>query len=237
MMRNWVLVVLVFAAALCVPCGFGWGQPASTEGSSAANEIALPPPATAGKMSVEEALSKRRSVRKFSARDLTIEQIGQLAWAAQGITDQARGFRTAPSAVATYPLEIYLVKRDGIFRYIPRGHKLLRLATEDRRAELCGQASVREAPVDIVITGALQRATERFRARAERFVSLEAGHVAQNILLQAVALGLGSVPVGGYDERAVANVLKLPAGETALYIIPVGHPAEPMPATPAAAPR
>jgi SagB-type dehydrogenase family enzyme len=224
MKRSVVLLTVVLAAVICAWCRPGWAQPAASEGAPAASEIALPPPVTAGKVSVEEALAKRRSVRKFSDKELTIEQIGQLAWAAQGITEPTRGLRTAPSAAATYPLEIYLVKRDGVFRYIPRGHKLSRLAAEDRRAELCGQASVKSAPLDIVITAVLQRTKDRFAARAERFATLEAGHVAQNIHLQAVALGLGSVSVGGYDDQVVANTLKLPAGETPLYIIPVGHP-------------
>jgi len=226
MIKNAARVSLVLLVAIWAWCGRGGGQPTSTAGSPAQNEIVLPAPSTVGKMSVEEALAKRRSVRRFSAGDLTIEQVGQLAWAAQGITDQARGLRTAPSAVASYPLELYLVKRDGVFRYIPRGHKLVRLAPEDRRAELSGQATVRNAPLDIVITAALQRTKERFGVRAERFATLEAGHVAQNILLQAVALGLGSVPVGGFEDQTLANILKLAAGETPLYIIPVGRPAE-----------
>jgi len=224
MKRSVLLLIVVLAAVICACCTSGWAQPAASEGPPGASEIALPPPVTAGKVSVEEALAKRRSVRKFSDKELTIEQIGQLAWAAQGITEPTRGLRTAPSANATYPLEIYLVKRDGVYHYIPRGHKLSRLATEDRRAELCGQASVKSAPLDIVITAAYGRVKDRFGARAERFALIEAGHVAQNIHLQAVALGLGSVSVGGYDDQVVANTLKLPAGETPLYIIPVGHP-------------
>jgi SagB-type dehydrogenase family enzyme len=179
-------------------------------------------------MSVEEALTRRRSVRSFAAKDLTMKQVSQLAWAAQGITDPARGFRTAPSAGALYPLEVYLVKRDGLFRYIPEGHKLLRRSEEDLRGSLSeaafGQSSVREAALDIVIIAIYERTRVKYGAKAERYVHIEAGHVGQNIHLQAIALGLGSVSVGGFDDRAVARVLSLPSDESPLYIIPVGYP-------------
>ena len=219
----------LLAGGLCLPGTVGCGQSMPSEGGPAATALSLPPPATAGRMSVEEALAKRRSVRQFRNRDLTIEQIGQLAWAAQGITKPDTGFRTAPSAGATYPLELYLFTKDGIFHYLPKGHKLAKLSGEDKRGELAraafGQGSVGGAPLDFVITGVYERTRSRYGDRAELYVHLEAGHVAQNIHLQAVALGLGSVPVGAYKDDAVAKVLGLSADETPLYIIPVGYPA------------
>ena len=125
-------------------------------------------------------------------------------------------------------MELYLVTKDGLFRYLPDGHKLQQLSDQDLRRELAAaalqQESVRFAPLDIVITAVYERTRRRYRDRAERYVILEAGHVAQNIHLQAVALGLGSVPVGAFRDERVSEVLGIPAEEAPLYIIPVGVP-------------
>ncbi|HUT75539.1 MAG TPA: SagB/ThcOx family dehydrogenase [Armatimonadota bacterium] len=184
-----------------------------------------------GPVSVEQSLARRRSVREFALRDLTLEQVSQLAWAAQGITDPASGFRTAPSAGALYPLEVFLVKQDGVFHYLPHGHKLVQMSKADLRASLAraalGQLSLRTAPLDIVITAVYERTKVKYGARAERYVHLEAGHVGQNIQLQAVALGLGSVPIGALDDDAVARVLGLPSGQRPVYIMAVGYAEEP----------
>jgi SagB-type dehydrogenase family enzyme len=221
-----VLLTAVVAACLCAAWQLGCGQRTPSPAAPAADEVRLPEPTLKGQMSVEETLARRRSVRQFDGKDLTMAQVGQLAWAAQGITDPATGHRTAPSAGALYPLELYLVKRDGAFRYVPRGHRLVPRSDKDLRGQLSqaalGQSSVREAPLDIVITGVYERTRVKYGDRAERYVHIEAGHVAQNIHLQAVALGLGSVSVGAFRDDEVAKVLNLPTGETPLYIIPVG---------------
>jgi len=191
-------------------------------------EVTLPLPQTKGKMSLEEALSLRRSIRKFTAERLTIAEVGQLMWAAQGITDKARGFRTAPSAGATYPLEVYLVMPDGFFHYVPTTHRLERLGNEDLRLALGGVSStqdyVRDAPLDIVLTGIVARTAGKYGDRAARYMHFEAGHAAQNVLLQATALGLGAVVVGGVADESIQKILALPADEVPLYIVPVGHP-------------
>lgn len=227
MIRNRVGALVPLAASVAALIALGCGRPAVS--SSAPAEVALPAAATVGKMSVEEAISKRRSVRSFADKELSIEQVGQLAWAAQGITEPGRGLRAAPSAGATYPLEMYVVKKDGVFRYLPQGHKLEQRSDQDRRSDLAqaalGQGSVRNAPVSFVFAAVYQRTRARYGDRAERYVHMEAGHTAENIHLQAVALGLGSVPVGAFDDQAVAKVLGLPAEQAAIYIVPVGYPA------------
>lgn len=226
---KWKALVLssLVAAGSGLAGTLGCGQTGASQGESEKPEIALPAPKTQGEMSVEEALAKRRSIRQYHKDQLTLEQLGQLAWAAQGITNK-RGFRTAPSAGATYPLELYLVTNDGVFRYLPAGHKLQQLSDQDLRRELAAAALeqewVRFAPLDIVITAVYERTRRRYRDRAERYVILEAGHAAQNIHLQAVALGLGSVPVGAFRDERVSEVLALTAEEAPLYIIPVGVP-------------
>jgi len=224
-MKTRTLLLSVLSLTLLgTVVGVGCAQVATEQPEAAqAAEVSLPAPSLTGKVSVEETLAKRRSVRSFTAQDLTLQQIGQLAWAAQGITGSG-GRRTAPSAMALYPLQLYLAQRDGVFRYLPEGHKLVKVSGRDVRAALSTQASVQGAPLDFVIVGDFAKARARFGERAERFVSLEAGHVAQNIHLQAVALGLGSVPVGGYKDEDVTQALGLAAQETPLYIIPVGHP-------------
>lgn len=222
--RGLVIVGLICVAVL-VAGALGCSQTAAPGGSEA--EIALPPPHTESDFSVEEALAQRRSIRQFTREELTVQEIGQLSWAAQGITKPETGFRTAPSAGATYPLELYLFTEDGVFHYVPDGHKLVGVSGTDERRALAaaalGQPWVAEAPLDFVITAVCERTSGKYGDRAERYVHMEAGHVAENIHLQAVALGLGSVPVGAFRDAEVGALLDLPSGESPLYIIPVGH--------------
>jgi SagB-type dehydrogenase family enzyme len=157
-----------------------------------------------------------------------MEDISQLLWSAQGITD-ASGNRPAPSAGATYPLELYLVNEDGVFRYIPQDHILHRVRDGDLRRDLYDasleQEFILEAPATIVFTAVFARTEQRYgSARSPRYIHMEVGHAAQNVLLQAVALGLGAVPVGAYEDAHVSRVLDLPAEHIPLYLIPVGHP-------------
>ena len=189
---------------------------------------ALPAPSTKGKLSLEETLLRRRSVRRFQSLDLKPEQLGQLLWAGQGITDVDRGRRTAPSAGALYPITLYLVTKEGVYSYLPAGHKLVQLTSEDRRVAL-GEAALQQpwvatAPATLVIAGDPDKLRGKYGARSERYLCLEAGHIAQNVLLEAVALGLGSVPVGAFSDSAVTKAVGLPAGEQPVYLLPVGHP-------------
>lgn len=191
-----------------------------------AMEIPLPAPVRAGQMSLEEALHRRRSVREFSTSPLTEQQIGQLLWAAQGITGP-EGLRTAPSAGALYGLEIYVATATGFYRYAPEAHQLERQSEEDLRPALCraafDQESVLGAAAVFVIAAVYARIAGKYgEARSVRYVHLEAGHTAQNLLLQAVALGLGSVPMGAFRDAQVHKVLALPAEQSPLYLIPVG---------------
>lgn len=189
--------------------------------------IDLPKPTVNGEMSLEAAIAARRSVREYEDRPLTEAEVGQLAWAAQGITDPTRKFRAAPSAGALYPIELYFVAGDGLYHYLPEGHRMEQLATGDLRAQLqavaVNQETVGAAPVTVVIAGVQERTAAKYGARAERYVFIEAGHVGQNIALQAVALGLGCVTIGAFRDDQVAEVLSLPESHRVLYIIPVGH--------------
>jgi SagB-type dehydrogenase family enzyme len=225
--RGMILLSLVALLAVLAGCGAA-SLPTSPEAPSEQPATALPPPRLDGSTSLEQALAQRRSVREFGDAPLTTEQIGQLLWATQGITSD-EGFRTAPSAGALYPLEIYLATAEGLFHYEPQGHRLRVTARDDVRQNLyeaaLRQDPVRRAPAIFVITAVVERTARKYgEERSPRYVQLEAGHAAQNLLLEAVSLDLGAVPIGAFDDEQVQNTLGLPAGHEPLYVIPVGHP-------------
>jgi SagB-type dehydrogenase family enzyme len=179
-------------------------------------------------MSVERALNTRRSQREFAPEPLTLAELGQLAWAAQGITDPEGGLRTAPSAGALYPLELYFLVPDGVLHYLPAEHAFARKSLRDEREALSSaalsQTSIRRAPCSVVIVTVTQRTRAKYGDRAPLYVALEAGHAGQNLLLQATARGLVGVPIGAFDTPAVGRLLGLAPGEEPLYIIALGYP-------------
>lgn len=193
----------------------------------AAKTINLPQPDLKGSVPLEETINKRRSQREFEETELSLRQLSQILWAAQGITDKSYGFRAAPSAGALYPLFIYVAKKDGLFRYIPDGHKLIELSAEDKRPSITraslGQESIRQAPVCIIIAANFAITQARYGARAFRYVCMEIGHATQNIHLQAEALGLGSVPIGAFWDDVISSTLGLPDTQNPLYLIPIGY--------------
>ncbi|MBA7526111.1 Microcin B17-processing protein McbC [subsurface metagenome] len=194
--------------------------------------IKLPEPSYTSNVSVEEALSKRRSIRAYSGESLTVEEVSQLLWAAQGITSPGGG-RTAPSAGALYPLELYLVVGDvegidkGVYRYRPEEHDLEKVKDGDVRAELAeaalGQECVKDAAIDIVFTAVYERTTWKYGERGIRYVHIEAGHAAQNVYLQAVSLDLVTVVIGAFIDSEVKEIMNMQEQETPLYIMPVGR--------------
>lgn len=195
--------------------------------------ITLPAAETDPEMSVSEALEERRSIREFSCEGLGLEEVSQLLWAAQGLTNR-RGFRTAPSAGALYPLELYVVAGDveglspGVYRYRPGKHDLVLVVSGDLRKPLgsaaIGQDWVQRAPAVLVITGVYERTMTKYGQRGQRYVHMEVGHAAQNVYLQATASGLGTVMVGAFDDKQVQALLGLPADHEPLGLMPVGRP-------------
>ena len=190
--------------------------------------IQLPRPARSGVVSLEEALSQRRSTREFAPGPLSERQLSQLLWAAQGTTS-SEGYRTAPSAGALYPLEIYVLLPIGFYHYKPDQHRLDRVSVEDLRPALCRaaleQGAIREAETVFVMTAVYERTVRKYGTeRSPRYVHLEAGHAAQNLLLEAVALGLGAVTIGAFHDGEVQKVLSLPRDHQPLYLIAVGKP-------------
>lgn len=176
--------------------------------------------------SIEECIEQRRSIRSYKDKALTVQQISNILWSCQGLTEEDHGFRAVPSAGATYPLVVFVAKSDGLFRYIPESHGLKQDMTKDIRRDIAnaalGQRFINDAGLVVIITAIYERTTQRYGERGIRYVHIEAGHCAQNIHLEAVALGLGSVPVGAFDDDRLSSVLKL-KNEKPLYIIPIGY--------------
>lgn len=211
------------ALALAASCGGG-----------EARAVKLPAPRLKGEVSVEEAVAKRRSVRAYAPGGLSLQEAAQLLWAAQGVTDPVQGFRAAPSAGATFPLEVFLVAGQveglapGVYRYRPRDHALEEHLAGDARAALerasLEQGMVRDSPACVVLAAVPRRTTLRYRERGIRYVHIEVGHVGQNLYLQAQALGLATVAIGAFHDDAVQAALRLE--EEPLYLMPVGRPAK-----------
>ena len=194
--------------------------------TSAMRASALPSPDVRDAGSLDDILARRRSIRDFSDEPVADEAISALLWAAQGVT-AAWGGRTAPSAGALYPIELYVATSDGLRRYAAAQHAAVELSRQDRRsgiAEATGQEPPSAAPVLIVITGVVARTEAKYGDRAERYVQLEAGHVCQNLLLEATALDLAAVPIGAFSDDAVRDALGVEDDELPLYVVPIGHP-------------
>lgn len=192
------------------------------------NMIKLPDPARDSNFSIERAINERRSIRSYQDKPLTLKEVSQLLWASQGIV--ASGKRAAPSAGATYPMEIYLIAgtveglKPGLYKYHNKEHSIELVKEGDLRKSVSDRAlrqdMILKAPITIIIAAVFERTRARYGARAERYVYMEAGHIGQNIMLQATALGLGTVPVGAFIDTEVKGALGIK--EEPLYLYPVG---------------
>jgi len=199
--------------------------------------VKLPPPDQKGDTSLEEAIARRRSIRHFSSEPVTLPQLSQILWAAQGITDTSMAYRAIPSAGATYPLEIMVSCGQttiddivaGIYHYNMDSHSLTLHHKGDVRLELAGAALnqdfIYEAPVDIIVCAVYSRTLTRYGERGERYVHIELGHAGQNIYLQATALGLATAAIGAFNDEQVKKILRLDKQYQPLYIMPLGKPA------------
>ncbi|MCG2726514.1 MAG: SagB/ThcOx family dehydrogenase [Elusimicrobia bacterium] len=220
------LIALFFVAIILIFSN--WGD--KTMATDKTKTIKLPLPSIKSGVSVEECILKRRSVRTFSDKKLNQSQIGQLLWAAQGITAANKNFhlRAAPSAGALYPMETFAVTPDGIFKYIPKSHEIKTIDEGDKRKKLAsaawGQDFIVSAPLTIALCSVYSRLTDKYGKRGIRYAHIEAGHIAENIHLQAISLGLVSVPIGAFDDKKTADVLNLPDDCQPLYMIPIGFP-------------
>jgi len=221
-------------------------MPLRAKRSNPQTTIKLPSPQLKGEVSLEETILRRRSVRRYRAEPLSLSQLSQILWSAQGITGTS-GFRAAPSAGATYPLEIFVFigqqsiissevpigsgqalkeLQAGIYHYEADAHLLSLHKAADLRPDLAraalDQEFIIEAPVVIVICALYDRTSRVYGRRGERYVNIEVGHVGENIHLQALALGLATVEVGAFHDEEVRKVLGVDEQIKPLYIMPVG---------------
>jgi len=196
------------------------------------NIMKLPEPKYVSNTSVEKAIVERRSIRMYNDDPLSLHEVSQLLWAAQGITDSRGGYRTAPSAGALYPLEVYIVISNvegltqGVYKYKPHQHELVKVRDGNIKDELAaaalGQDCIERGAVAIIFSAVYERTTQKYGERGIRYVHIETGHAAQNIYLQAVSLNLGMVVVGAFKDAEVKKVLSMLDEEHPLYILPVG---------------
>lgn len=236
MMRRARVLAFVRAFALAAACVAAANAAGAASEGHDMRATQLPPPRLDSHFSVERALRQRRSVRDFSGQPLALADLGQLLWAAQGITG-ADGLRTAPSAGARYPLELIVVAGNvaglapGVYAYAPPAHALSLLVPGDRRAALAAaalnQGWIEAAPAMIVFCAVPSRTTRKYGTRGMQYIYIETGHAAQNVFLEAQALGLGAAAVGAFDETQLARALQLVPGVAPLYLMPVGAAGDP----------
>ncbi len=250
-MKKFITIFGIFAllgmAAILFTVGSRMMTPDHTEASCAihareaitnnplqqnGNMIDLPDPIKDGKISIEKALTLRRSIRSYTDEPLELDDLAQLLWSAQGITNE-QGFRTAPSAGATFPLDMFVFVNDvetlgtGIYHYHPHEHQLELLREEDVSSPLfracLSQSMILDGAVVLIFAAVFERTTDRYGERGERYVHNEIGHASQNVHLQAAALDLGTVVIGAYRDDEVEEILQLGEQYSVLYLMPVGH--------------
>lgn len=225
-----VAVVLSLGAAGLATAALRTTEPPDdgTDGVRVVPVMGLPPPRTEGGTPLEQAILQRGSVREFDPEPLSLGELGQLLWAAQGQRDPDLGGRTVPSAGALYPLELYVAHEGGVYHYRSEDHEVALTSGRDIREPLAraalDQRAFHTAPAVVAVTGVNERMARKYGDRAERYVLIEAGHAAQNLLLQASVLGIGAVPNGAFDDAVVAELFELPESTAPLYLIPIGRP-------------
>jgi SagB-type dehydrogenase family enzyme len=219
-----IFVLLVSCSGIC------FSQNPAGPSLKVSDVIKLPAPKSTGVISLEQALSVRRSVRSFTEEALSLNQVSQLCWSAQGITEPNKGFRTAPSPGAIYPFVLYVMLPDGLYTYNPEKHELSLVIDKDVRISVFNssfnQRVVQKAPCTFILAANIKKVEAKYRNRGEKFTYMEAGHIAENIQLQAVTLGLGAVPIGVMDSKTIAQVCKMPDTLEVIYMVPVGNPTE-----------
>ena len=229
---SYLFSLAIVLATFSCSCAQSTNSARQTPSPGQETIIELPKPRYDSDVSVEESLLQRRSIRSYTGEPLSLQEVSQLLWAAQGVTDP-RGFRTVPSAGALYPLEVYVVAGDvqdlppGVYKYDTDEHQLIRIMDGDKRIELAdaalAQDAVREGAIVFVFTAVYERTTGKYGDRGIRYVHIETGHAAQNLCLQATAMDLGAVTIGAFYDEEVSKLLNLPEDEQPLYIIPVGR--------------
>ncbi len=223
-------LIIAVAGSLCVQVAFSQEKPED------AKVVELPKPKLKGKVSLEEAIKKRRCVRSYKDKALSLEQLSQLLWAADGITGKRSWQRAAPSAGGLHPLDFYAVVGegsvtgldDGVWHYNPGKHSITLLTGGDRREALrkasLGQKQVANAEVVIVITIEYKRTTRKYGDRGRSYALMDAGFAAENLFLQVQTLDMAACVVGAFTDDEVSKVLKLPKEHEPALLLTIGYP-------------
>jgi nitroreductase len=227
-MKRTSLLTLWMAMIFILPGSMMAGE----EAASIPQEIVLSSPDTTGGMPLHQALSQRHSVRSFTEQELTLAQISQILWAANGITRPEIGKRTAPSPMATFPARIYLANKKGVYLFDPKGLKLTLFLEGDQRSRLSTQKSVLTAPISLIAVSDMEKTKRTLEERwkgipesekwATFFCVAEGGGISENIYLEVTSLGLGTVFVGGFKKDEITELLKLKS-EVILWVMPIGY--------------
>jgi SagB-type dehydrogenase family enzyme len=192
--------------------------------------IKLPRADFRGKI-IEDCIRERMSKRYYRAEPLKIEEVAQILWAAQGMINKEK--RSAPSAGATYPLKLYAMcgnvdgLEKGLYLYLSQEHALEEKINEDLRKSLCkcalNQEWIEKAALVLIFVAVYKRTTMYYGERGTMYVHIETGHSAQNVYLECVSMGLGTVAVGAFHPGEVKKLLLLSKEEEPLYIMPIGR--------------
>lgn len=208
--------------------------------------IELPAPSFGSNTSIEKALLTRRSERIYKQDAIKLKDLSQILWAAQGVTmkidtvpgwwvgqEWLGGVRTAPSAGALFPIELYIAVGDvenldqGLYKYNALNHTIIKIADGDKREEVrkaaLGQSAVGNGPACIIITANFGRTEYKYESRATQYVYIESGAVCQNIYLQCNSLSIGTVMIGAIREEPMKVALGLPDSETPIGVMPIGY--------------
>jgi len=227
---------VILAVGLGAAAMGGMGSQEAEAPESSRSAVELPPPSLKGAVSLEEAIRSRRCVRQYADRALSLAQLSQLLWSANGVTGRNHRFRAAPSAGALHPLDFYAVVGQGsvegleagVWHYRPADHEIDRVKEGDDREALAraalGQRQVGTAKVVVVVTVEYARSTGKYGDRGRRYALMDAGFAAENFFLQVQTLGLAACVVGAFRDEQVAELLGLPKAHEPILLLTVGHP-------------
>ena len=206
-------------------------------GALALENVKLPPPEITGGMAINQAIHARRSIRNYREAPISLRDLGQLLWSAQGITDTKTGHRAAPSAVATYPLKLYAVVKEGgvtglpagVYLYAPKDHGLTIVKKGNFYPDVVASMHfynswVEKSAVVFIFTGASTLIEKMSKDSGMLFTDLEAGMAAENLLLESVSLGLGGCTIGGFKSEKAAALIGIDKNVRLLLIVSVGRP-------------
>lgn len=186
--------------------------------------IPLQPPETQRGKPLMQALRDRKSERSFADRPLTVQELSNLLWAANGI-NRSNGHRTAPSARNVQEFDLYVIRQDGIYVYEPKQHQLRPIAAGDHRKSAGNDSYVATAPLNLIYVADLSKISWTRDPNVKlRIAGLNVGFIAENVALFCSSEGLNSVPRISIDTDSLSTILKLRPEQKIILATTVGPP-------------